>query len=296
MFALQPGLTHLNNTVEGRVLEPRFVSSLSQERTPVSKKASPESAAHMHADPVKEFIKGLNKLDRSFSPGEMFRDMMEMGYCAWAKLMAPTPERAEELEARYMQIVGRYPNKDTVRAFKPLLDIAQTAVEGGGIDFLGQVSGELEVLNPGAGQFFTPYEVSKLLAQINLFDVGQIIAEQGYITVSEPAAGSGGIVLAVADELTRLGFQPWFHMLVEAVDVSALAFYMCYLQLTWRGVPAGVIRGNSLSLETFESAWTIHAHWFKMRHGHLFDRPEYDLRTEQLSLFADLQDWVGFTR
>lgn len=247
-------------------------------------------------DPVKEFIKGLNALDHSWNPREMFRDMMEMGYCAWAKLTAPTQERKDELEARYMQIVGRYPDKDTVRAFKPLLEIAQTAVEGGGIDFLGNVSGELEVLNPGAGQFFTPYEVSRLLAQINIFDAPEMIREQGYVTVCEPAVGSGGIVLAVADELTRLGFQPWFHMLAEVVDVSALAFYMCYLQLTWRGIPAGVIRGDTLRLENYESAWTIHAHWFKMRHGHLFDRPEYDLRSEQLSLFEDLQEMVGVNR
>lgn len=289
MFALQPGLTHPIKPVEGRVLEPRYLSAM-QRKSPVSK--SVPRSDRMQRESINAFIKGLNALDRSFSPGEMFRDMMEMGYCAWSKPMAPTQERKDELEARYMQIVGRYPNKDTIRAFKPLLDIAQSAVEEGGIDFLGQVSGELEILNPGAGQFFTPYEVSKLLAQINMYGVGDLIAEKGYITVCEPASGSGGMILAVADELTRQGFQPWYHMLVEATDISALAFYMCYLQLTWRAIPAGVIRGNSLSLQTFESAWTMPAYLFKMRHGHLFDRPEYDLRTEQLSLFEDLSNWV----
>ncbi len=226
----------------------------------------------------------------------MFRDMMEMGYCAWAKLMAPTQERKDELEARYMQIVGRYPKKDTIRGFKPLLDLAWETVEAGGIDFLGEVSGQLEVLDVGKGQFFTPFSLSKMMAQMMLGDVSQEITEKGYVLLGEPASGSGGMILAAADELTRQGYQPWFHMLVEATDVSSLCFHMCYLQLTWRAIPAGVIRGNSLSGERFESAWTPTALMFKSRHGHLFDRPEYDLRSEQLSLFEDLQAMVMPTR
>ncbi len=45
-------------------------------------------------------------------------------------------------------------------------------------------------------------------------------------------------------------------MFVSAIDISAPCYGMCYLQLTLAGIPAQVIRGNSLSLEIFESAWT----------------------------------------
>jgi hypothetical protein len=252
-----------------------------------------KSVTEIHRDPVKEFVKGLEKLDHSRSTREKFRDLMEMGYCAYAKLTA-SPERAEELEARYMRIVNGYPNKDTVRAYPELLAIVQYAVEGGGMDFLGRVAGELNVLDGDMGQIFTPFEVSQMMAEMLLCDVGQFIEQQGYVTICEPACGSGGMMIAAADVIQSYGFNPTLHMLVQATDISPIAYYMGYLQLTFRGIPAAVIRGNSLSLEVFESAWTLPALMFKMRHGHLFDRPEpqFDLRTEQLSLFEDLQAMV----
>ena len=51
---------------------------------------------------------------------------------------------------------------------------------------------------------------------------------------------------------------------------------MCYLQLTLAGIPAQVIRGNSLSLEIFESAWTASAIPFLGQHGDIFSQPHPD--------------------
>ena len=66
-------------------------------------------------DCVSAFIKRIVALDREKSPYDKFRDFCEMAFCACAKLTAPTHERAQELEDRYMQIVGTYRDKDTVR-------------------------------------------------------------------------------------------------------------------------------------------------------------------------------------
>lgn len=216
----------------------------------------------------------LERLDRSRSVSEKFRDLMEMAYCAHAKLMAPTTERAEQLEARYMKIVNGYQDKDTIRAYPDLLAIAWKTVEMGGCDFLGEVSSELAVLDARNGQFFTPYNVSNMIARMNLDGIEPVIEHKGYITVQEPSCGAGGMVLAMADQLEYMGYDRTLHMLVEAIDVASLPFYMCYLQLTWRGISAHVVRGNTLSLERFESAWTITARLFKSVHGHLFDEPE----------------------
>lgn len=245
----------------------------------------------MSHEPVKEFIKSLEKLDRSRSIGETFRDMMEMAYCAHAKLMAPTDERADELEARYMGLVDRFQNKDTVRAFPDLIGLAWDTVAAGGCDFLGQVSSEISVLDTRNGQFFTPYDVSRLLVEMSIDGLERVIEEKGYFTLSEPACGAGGIVLAAADKVERMGYNYALSMLVEAVDVSPLAYYMTYLQLTWRGVTAHVVRGNTLSMEVFESAWTITARWFKSVHGHLFDEPNQPTESqEQIGIEPEYQD------
>lgn len=218
---------------------------------------------------AQQWIRNLEKLDRSKSTGEKFRDFCEMAYCAFAKLTAPTPERADELEARYMQIVESYRDKDTVRAYPEFLDMAWTNIENGH-DFLGEASSQLNVLNAKQGQFFTPYQVSRMMAKMTLDDVSQLIERQGYLTMQEPAVGAGGMVLAVADEILEQGFNPMIHMLVHTIDISQLCYHMCFVQLACKGVTAYVERGNSLSHEHFEGAWTPHAYIFKGRHGHLF--------------------------
>lgn len=224
-------------------------------------------------DPVKDFIKKLETIDRSRRISEKFRDLMELGYCAFAKLTATTPERADVLEARYMDIVHRYEDKDAIRAYPELIGIAWNAVKDGRCDFLGTVSSQLEILDARQGQFFTPYTVAQMMARITLNGMDAIIARDGYITVHEPASGAGGMLLAYADALQEAGYDPGQHLLVNAVDVSAMCYHMCYLQLTWRGIPGLVERKNTLTLEQWESAFTPPTAAFIEQHGRLFNKP-----------------------
>lgn len=229
----------------------------------------------MHRDEAKkQFIKLLNSAGRSSrTTGEAFRDFCELAYCAFAQRTIGVPkEAAEALEERYMRIVRTYPERElnTIRETYPeMLAIAQLAVIDGGTDFLGEVAGQLEILDKRQEQFFTPYSVAKMMARMNLEGLQPVIEQDRYFTLAEPACGSGVMVLAAADVVQELGFNPCINMLVHAVDLSPMAYYMAYLQLTWRGIPAQVFRANTLSLETFESAWTLGATMFHDYHGHL---------------------------
>jgi hypothetical protein len=223
----------------------------------------------MTPDFARDFIKRIEKLDREKSHYDLFRDFCEMAYCAHAKPTVCT-ERADQLEARYLQIVGAYRDKDTVRAFPELLAIAWQAVEAGGCDFLGDVASQMEVLNARAGQFFTPYTVSRLIAEMTLQEIAPVIEANGYVTMQEPASGAGGMVLAAADVLQKNGFDPSTQMLVNAVDISPLCFHMTYLQTTLRGIPALVELGDTLRNTRTESAWTPATLPFYATHGKLF--------------------------
>ena len=214
------------------------------------------------------FLKRLRSLDGSKDDREKFRDFLELAYCAVAKLTA-APERAEALEDRYMTVVRSYRDKDDVRAYPELLAMAACAAPEHG-DFLGPIAAELGVLNPRAGQFFTPWEVSRLMAEMLLADAGAIIAERGFITLSEPAAGAGGMVLAAAETLRRQGHDPARTMLAHAVEISPLCFQMCFLQLAFVGLPALAERMDTLSLERFEAVWTPATAAFYAEHGQLF--------------------------
>src|SRR5579859_1371137 len=122
-------------------------------------------------NPEREFIKRIESVGRNRWPGDAFRDFVGLSYCAIAKLTAPTPQRAEELEARYMSIVKSYEDKEPIRcAYPELLAIAINATSSEKTDFLGRVASEIGVLNPAQGQFFSPSPLALLMAKMQIAD------------------------------------------------------------------------------------------------------------------------------
>ncbi|MGH1356848.1 MAG: N-6 DNA methylase [Thalassovita sp.] len=228
--------------------------------------------------PAKDFIKIMGELDRSKHQGEIFRDFCELLYCALAKVASPFEDQRDRLEAQYMEVVGRYRNKDDIRRMPELRDIALFEISAGGCDFLGEVAGEMGVLNDRLGQFFTPFEVSRLMAEINLTGIEKKIKEEGFVTVQEPAAGAGGMLIAVADKVESLGFNLETSLWFEAVELSASTFHMCYIQSAARGMAGRVIHGNSLTVETYTSAFTAAAHVFHAKNGPPFAKQQAALK------------------
>lgn len=219
---------------------------------------------------VTEFLRALDGFDRSKTRIEIFRIFCEMAYCAIAKCASPWPDQRDRLETDYMRCVGLFRNPDDVRRMPEMLGIAALAIAGGGIDFIGEVAGEIGALDAKLGQFFTPYEVSRLMAEISLGDAAAQIEAKGFITVSEPAAGAGGMVLAMADALERQGRDPARHVWVEAVELSRSTFHMAYIQIASRGIAGRIIHGNSLTMEIYDQAFTPAARLFLAANGYPF--------------------------
>lgn len=219
---------------------------------------------------VSKFLRVIDTVDRSKRRTEVFSDFCELSYCAVAKPVSPWAEQRNALEAQYMQVVARYRDKDDVRKMPELLALTAGAVNGGGIDYLGEVAGELGALDAGMGQFFTPYDVSRMMAEINLTDAPAHIEANGFITVQEPAAGACGMVLAVADVIEAQGFSVDRHIWVESTELSRATYHMGYVQKALRGVAGRMICGNSLSGDIFTHAYTPTAPHFIAASGHPF--------------------------
>ena len=177
----------------------------------------------------KDFIKVLENLDRSKGRDENFRNFCEMSYCALAKKTAANETQAEKLEARYMSIVGSYKNKDDVRELPKLLSLNILGLNKGRCDFLGDIAGEIEVLDKKNGQFFTPYDISKMLALVSLPDIDALIKEDGFFTVSDPAAGAGCMILACADIVEERGYDFSECMSVHVTELSKMTYYMLFI-------------------------------------------------------------------
>jgi 8-oxo-dGTP pyrophosphatase MutT (NUDIX family) len=110
---------------------------------------------------------------------------------------------------------------------------------------------ELEISSKRKGEFFTPYALSKAMAQM-LFDKERIqmaIDEKGFVSIGEPACGAGGMLIAASEVIEELGFDPRRMVFFEATDINRLCFDMTYIQLSVLGIPGFVCHGNSLTQE-----------------------------------------------
>ena len=194
----------------------------------------------------KRFIDEVRTLHRHHK-WEVFQDFCLM---AMYSMQQAATGFIQDREDAYMRIVSRY-HKDEVMTIAGLLGIVIEALEFcPEQDFLGSVFGELELSNHWRGQFFTPYHVSSMMAQMLVNDgMLDTIKEKGYVTMSEPACGAGCMIIAMADALKAKGVEVHKAMYVEAWDIDQTAAAMTYIQLTLLGGPAKVVCGNTLFME-----------------------------------------------
>lgn len=112
------------------------------------------------------------------------------------------------------------------------------------------------------GEFYTPPEISKLMARM-VFDVDAARAGMKPITVNEPACGSGGMVLAVAEMFAPDAVD---LLRVTAQDINPVAADMAYINLTLWGVPARILLGNTIGM-TINKEWK-NIHWKRVGEDH----------------------------
>lgn len=189
---------------------------------------------------------------------DVFADFCEMGALSIAN--AVDLAQREERERRYLDRIKRY-EPDEQALFPQMLAALVDRLEEGPDDVLGRLFGELELGNDARGQFFTPYELCRLMAGINVGEksLDGPIAERGYVTLMEPACGAGAMIIAFTDEMQRHGYNPQQQLHVTAQDIDSRGVHMTYLQLSLLHIPAQIILGNTLALEQRE-VWYTPAH------------------------------------
>ena len=162
----------------------------------------------------------------------------------------------ETREVEYVTTTGGYAQEDVER-FPKLLAILVELLQPEPRDILGPIFMELEIASREQGQFFTPPELSDLMAAMTIGpDMLQQLDTEPFITVSEPGWGAGGMILSLIKVMIDQGHDPARRVWVQCVDVNRLAALMCYVQLSLWNVPAQVIVGNTLTLETREVWYT----------------------------------------
>lgn len=210
-----------------------------------------------YAEEFKKIIEGFH-YNRNLR--DVFVDWLDIAACAihqepYHLGIVARDEEYEKVEAQYLAAVKKY-NREELDAFGKLLGITKMALWEEKADFLGRMYMDLEISNDRSGEFFTPFEVSLMMARMILGDVGTHIKEKGFVTVGEPACGGGGMLLAAAKVIEEQGYNPREVMFFDATDISKPCADMAYLQTSILGLSGIVRHGNSLSMKEWSSRFT----------------------------------------
>lgn len=196
----------------------------------------------------KALIKLIDQAAYRFDRWRVFSDFVEMAAISLANSCASNEAR----EQRYMDIVSGY-QPDEAALFPQMLGHVTAALDSRHGDVLGEVFMDMNLGNDDRGQFFTPYDVCLLIAQIN--NIAEQAKHKEFVTVNDPAIGAGALLIAFAQVARDQGvnFQTQIH--ASGTDVDIKAVHMAYIQLSVIGLPATITHGNSLTLEE-------HSHWY----------------------------------
>lgn len=192
----------------------------------------------------KRFINLFQQLIGRHSAWQVWSDFIEMAAVAIAN--RTDARRRDTREARYLSLIGKYdPGEQAI--FPQLIGAIVLALEENPEqDFLGDLFMRLELGSHWKGQFFTPYSVCRVMAQMQVLDMQALIAEKGFVSVNDPACGAGATLIGFANEARSRGINFQQYVLFAGQDIDQTAGLMCYIQLSLLGCPGYVLIGDSL--------------------------------------------------
>lgn len=192
----------------------------------------------------KAFLSLFSQTARYHRRHQVFEDFISCSVIALENRL----QFCEKREQKYLRIVSRYEKPD-VENMAHLLAHVVSGLEDAPGDFLGRIFMQLDMGDKYRGQFFTPWSIARMMAQLQLGNIEKQLEHKPFITLWEPACGSGCMVLAYANVMMEAGYPPYQHMWFSATDIDPLAAGMAYIQLSLSGIPGEVVVGNALSDE-----------------------------------------------
>lgn len=170
------------------------------------------------------------------SRGEVFADFLHMACCTLS---------GGQLEDQYMEVVKRHSSGergnrscDTIAKLFGSIVVAMGEARDDLKDILGDLHQGAITYGENA-QYFSPMPVCRAMARITVADVEKPEERK---SVCDPAAGSGRMLLAVAE------IHPHWEFVAQDLDIRCTR--VSAINLAMRGLYGYAIHGNSLTLKT----------------------------------------------
>lgn len=182
-----------------------------------------------------KIIKTIQSMIGKYGVYNIFEDWVRMIALAYANQIVFSEKREEE----YLEIMKKYDDVEHSKFYEMYAWLLEWAEEQM-TDMLGYIYMHLELGSKAHGQFFTPYNICRMMAKLQKYD-GSILK------VNEPSCGAGGNIIALAEALKEQGINYQQKMEVVCQDIDTKAVYMTYVQMCLYGIPAIVYQANTLS-------------------------------------------------
>src|SRR5690606_21568321 len=105
-----------------------------------------------------------------------------------------------------LAIAGKY-TRDQLDRFANAIALVVLEMERDPADVLGRLYMELDLGNERLGQFYTPYDVAKMMAGMIGDELAARIARDGIAEIYEPACGAAAFLVAVTQDLRARGID-----------------------------------------------------------------------------------------
>jgi type I restriction-modification system DNA methylase subunit len=201
---------------------------------------------------IKDFIKILERLKPSKHNYEVFNDWLIMTAAAlysWKKDAV--------VEEEYLMAARNY-TQGELENHSQLLAITVEALENMEQDFLGEVFTGAELTNSRNGQFFTPYHISCMMAEIAMEE--KEFPRNRVCRISDPCCGAGGMLVASTMVMKNRGFNYQHDALFIGQDIDPRCARMAFIQLSLLGLPAIIVCGDTITMKTYWQRETIGYH------------------------------------
>lgn len=196
-----------------------------------------------------EFTKLFRKLCDTRSAWQVWSDLMTAFSCALANAgnLDPNKSRVANREEEYKGCIERLGGLEIPSQMFAVLTMALDRDPEQ--DFLGKMFMQLELGSHWHGQFFTPFNIGMMMAQVQMDTekVKEQVDEKGWISVNDPACGAGCTLIAAAAVLSHAKINWQQHVAFVANDIDRTAAQMCFIQLSLLGCAGYVAVANTLS-------------------------------------------------
>lgn len=188
---------------------------------------------------VDKYVKFIQNMSGKRSVWKLWSDFVTMFAIA---LQIPFVAHLPEARAKECQKIYDSYSEEEIYKFGEMMDLIiadwERSTER---DILGEIYMQLRLNSKMNGQYFTPYNIADMLAQM-----ASVAERKLPVVIYEPTCGSGVNLIAYANGLKRQGINYQEDAYFVAQDLDPLVAMMCYIQMSFLGMPGVVIIGDTL--------------------------------------------------